>query len=100
MATQGLKSLLRGEDTVAAHSEAQTGCPVTYTYSKKDIRSLLGDGFEIQDISIRHIFPYRIDDYVQYRYVKNWYLKWLPRPAFQWMERHFGWHLCVTAVAR
>jgi SAM-dependent methyltransferase len=100
MATQGLKSMLRGEDPVAAHSEAQTGCPVTYTYSKKGIRRLLGDGFEIQDISIRHIFPYRIDDYVQYRYVKNWYLRWLPGPAFRWMERHFGWHLCVTAVAK
>ena len=25
MATQGLKSVLRGEDPVAAHSEAQTG---------------------------------------------------------------------------
>jgi len=100
MATQGLKSILRGEEPIAAHPEAQTGCPVTYTYSKKDIHVLLGDGFEIQAISISHIFPYRIDDYLQCRYVKNCYLRWLPRSAFRWMEAHFSWHLCVMAVAK
>jgi len=23
----------------------------------------------------------------------------MPQPLFRWLERHFGWHICVTAVA-
>lgn len=83
-------------ELIAKYSEAQTGSPVTYAYSKKSIRKLLR-GFEITDIFIDHIFPYKIKDYVQYKYKKVWYFRYLPKPIFRWMERHFGWHLCVTA---
>jgi len=87
-------------ELVAEHSEAQTGCPVTYTYTRRQGRNLLESfGFHVVDISVDHIFPYRIPDYVQYRYVKSWPWSWTPAPLFAWMERHFGWHLCLTAEA-
>lgn len=83
---------------VARHSEAQTGCPITYTYSKQAIRELLMlNGFEITDIWVDHIFPYNIGDYVHYRYNKVWYFRSMPESVFRWLEQHFGWHLCVTA---
>jgi hypothetical protein len=85
-------------EAVARHSEAQTGCPVTYTYTKPEIKKLL-DRFEILDVTVDHIFPYRIPDYVQYRYVREWYFRWIPLPLFHWIERRLGWHLCVTARA-
>jgi 2-polyprenyl-3-methyl-5-hydroxy-6-metoxy-1,4-benzoquinol methylase len=85
-------------EAIARQSEAQTGCPVTYTYTVPEIRRLLKP-FETLDVHIDHIFPYRVGDYVQYRYVKEWYFSCLPRPLFRWLERHFGWHLCVTARA-
>ncbi|MFA0733433.1 MAG: hypothetical protein HZLCBSQH_002065 [Candidatus Fervidibacterota bacterium] len=90
-----------GKDKFGAqYSEAQTGCPVTYTFTKREIRNLLERyGFRVTEIWVDHIFPYRIPDYVQYRYVKVWYFRWMPYPLFRWLERHFGWHLCVTAVA-
>jgi len=22
----------------------------------------------------------------------------MPQPLFRWLERHFGWHICVTAT--
>jgi 2-polyprenyl-3-methyl-5-hydroxy-6-metoxy-1,4-benzoquinol methylase len=81
---------------LAKYSEAQTGCPVTYTYLPHDIPMLL-NGFRIQRVRIEHIFPYRVEDYVQYRYRKVWYFQIIPAPVFRWLERHFGWHLCVTA---
>ena len=84
---------------VAEYSEAQTGCPITYTYRPRDVRTLL-EGFKIREIRVDHIFPYRIPDYVQYRYVKEWYFGMIPERMFHWLERHFGWHLCVTAEAR
>jgi len=46
-----------------------------------------------------HIFPYRIPDYVKYRYVKEWYFRWMPRSFFRALERRLGWHLLLTAEA-
>lgn len=94
--TYGKGQFWQLKEMVARHSEAQTGCPVTYTYTKQEAKQLL-DGFKVKELRVDHIFPYRISDYVQYRYVKNWYFRWLPREWFRWLERHFGWHLCVTA---
>jgi hypothetical protein len=67
-------------------------------HSPQKVQRLLS-GFEIVDSQVEHIFRYRIADYVQYRYVKVWYFRWMPKPLFRWLERHFGWHLCVTARA-
>jgi hypothetical protein len=52
------------------------------------------------DTTIEHIFPYRIDDYVQYRYEKAWPFRYLPAPAFRAFERMLGWHLLITSKAR
>jgi 2-polyprenyl-3-methyl-5-hydroxy-6-metoxy-1,4-benzoquinol methylase len=84
---------------VARNSEAQTGCPVTYTYTKAQLAKLLEErGFKVREMRVEHIFPYRIPEYVQYRYRKEWYFAWMPAPLFDWLQRRFGWHLCVTAV--
>jgi hypothetical protein len=45
------------------------------------------------------IFPYFVPDYVQYRYVKEYYFRWMPPALFHAIERQFGWHLCLTAGA-
>lgn len=84
------------DELVARHSEAQTGCPITYTYTRQSIQELLS-GFEIVSTQVDHIFPYKIEDYVRYRYALVWYFRYLPRPWFRWLEQRFGWHLCVTA---
>jgi len=96
--TYGKGRFWRMAELVAKHSEAQTGCPITYTYSRKGISDMLErHGFRAKDIWVDHVFPYRISDYIQYRYVKEWYFRMMPVPVFRWFERHFGWHLCVTA---
>jgi 2-polyprenyl-3-methyl-5-hydroxy-6-metoxy-1,4-benzoquinol methylase len=88
-------------ELVARHSEAQTGCPVTYTFTRREARELLeANNFRATDIWVDHIFPYAIPDYVQYRYTREWYFRLAPPVLFRWLERHFGWHLCLTAVAR
>src|SRR5262249_54671232 len=68
---------------IAKHSEAQTGCPVTYSYSKRTVRDLIGGGFEITDAFIDHIFPYRVSKYVKYEYEKEWYFRLLPEALFR-----------------
>jgi len=94
--TYGKGQFWRMNELVAAYSEAQAGCPVTYIYSKQEARNLL-EGFEIVDMQVDHIFPYYIPDYKQYKYTKEWYFRWMPQPLFRWLEKSFGWHLCITA---
>ena len=88
------------DELVAKHSEAQTGCPVTFTYTRNEARDLVErHGFSVRDLHVDHVFPYRIRDYVQYRYVKEPYFRWMPDPLFHAFERGVGWHLLVTAEA-
>jgi len=94
--TYGKGQFWRLDEHISRHAEAQTGCPIAYTYSAEGVKKLLSP-FQVTDVFADHIFPYRIADYVQYRYVKNWYWRWMPEPLFRWFERHFGWHLCATA---
>lgn len=81
---------------ISQHSEAAFGSPITYLYSKKEIMRLL-KGFRITNIVVDHIFPYKISDYVQYKYKKVWYFRCLPKSLFRILETHFGWHLLITA---
>lgn len=84
------------KDLASKYSEAQIGCPITYVYSFSEIRKLLKD-YKITEIRKEHIFPYKIDDYIKYRYKKVWYFRWLPKFLFHWLERHLGWHTLIVA---
>jgi 2-polyprenyl-3-methyl-5-hydroxy-6-metoxy-1,4-benzoquinol methylase len=85
---------------VAKYSEAETGCPVTHTYTKQALVDLLSkNGFKVQYTEIDHIFPYDISEYKQYRYQRVWYFRWIPELWFRKLEKSFGWHLMVTATS-
>lgn len=93
---QGKGAFWKFSHLLQRYSEAQSGCPVTFSYSRKSARTLLGR-FKVDTIAIEHIFPYRVTDYVQYQYKKTWYFRHVPRQVFHWLERSAGWHLCVTS---
>jgi ubiquinone/menaquinone biosynthesis C-methylase UbiE len=93
---QGKGAFWKLDELIARHSEAQTGCPVTYSYSRKTVRKLL-DGFAVQSAEIEHIFPYSIPEYKRYEYRRVWMFRWMPGSLFRFLEKHWGWHLCVTA---
>lgn len=98
---QGRGKFWKLPELVAKNSEAQTGCPVTYTYTRRQGRELLErGGFYVRDVRVDHIFPYRIADYVEYRYVKEFYFRWMPPALFHALEKNFGWHLCLTGEAK
>ena|SRR5436190_8657291 len=87
----------RLDEVIAKHSEAQTGCPITYSYSTTTIHDLLAPHFEASEVFVDHIFPYVIPKYVKYEYEREWYFRFLPERVFRSLEKRFGWHLCVTA---
>jgi len=84
------------DELIARHSEAQTGCPVTYTYSRRSVRRLL-EGFTVRTAAVDHIFSYSIPEYKQYQYRKTRLFRGMPAPLFRLLEKRWGWHLCVTA---
>lgn len=85
------------DELVAKYSEAQLGCPVTYVYSEWDAWKLL-QGFEIKSVQIEHIFSYKFPEYKDNIYKRVWYFRFLPRKVFHWLEKKFGWHMCITAT--
>jgi ubiquinone/menaquinone biosynthesis C-methylase UbiE len=97
IATQSRGKIWNVDELVRRHSEAESGSPVTYFYSFRQMRALLRD-FDVTAIWKDHIFPYRIDEYVNYRYVPVWYFRWLPARLFKWMEHRLGWH--TMAICR
>jgi 2-polyprenyl-3-methyl-5-hydroxy-6-metoxy-1,4-benzoquinol methylase len=95
----GKGDLRKTRKLIAEHSEAEFGSPVTYAYTRNELVEMLArHGFRATDVFVDHIFPWRIPDYVNYRYVKVWYFRWIPQPLFRRLERAFGWHLCATAT--
>jgi len=78
--------------------EAQKGCPLVRWYSGWEARKLLWDcGFKVISIEKTHIFPWKIKDYVEHRFVKHWYYRWMPNWMFRSLERLLGHHLLLIA---
>lgn len=78
--------------------EAQSGCPIALTYTRQQVHDLLEPaGFRIVSITQEHIFPYVVENYVQYEYKLQPWFAAMPRDMFRALERRFGWHLLVVA---
>jgi ubiquinone/menaquinone biosynthesis C-methylase UbiE len=100
LTTQEHGRFWNAEERIARHAEAQIGCPVAFTYTRREGRELVERaGFRVREVEADHVFPYRVPDYVEYRYVKEPYFRAMPAPVFRRFERAFGWHLLITAEA-
>lgn len=76
--------------------EAQDNCPQAVTYTKQEARELFKD-FDNVHIDQDFIFPWNIDHYVKYEYVKQPWFDAMPPELFKIMEKSLGWHLMITA---
>jgi len=77
--------------------EAQSGCPVAFTYTDDEVREGLLNGFEVQSIEQDHIFPFVVEKYVKYEYeILPWFAA-MPREMFRALEKSLGWHKLVVA---
>jgi SAM-dependent methyltransferase len=96
---QGRGAFWRAGELFASHSEAQTGCPVSYAYSAREVRALLAD-FEVVSLHKDHVFPYDVAKYVAHAYEKRWLFRHLPDFALRRLERALGAHWLVVARPR
>ena len=88
--------MARIDELIARRSEAQTGCPVTYTYTDETARELL-DGFDVAEIRKAHIFTWDIDAYTRYEYRKAPEWANVSDAELARLERELGWHLLIRA---
>jgi ubiquinone/menaquinone biosynthesis C-methylase UbiE len=91
-----LWDMSRIDEVIARNSEAQTGCPVTYTYTFESVRNLLR-GFEIVEARKAHIFTWDVEAYKRYEYVKDPAWRNVSDAQLADLEAELGWHLLVTA---
>jgi SAM-dependent methyltransferase len=97
MREEGTWDMSRIDELVARSSEAQTGCPVTYTYTDETARMLL-DGFRCLDMHKAHIFTWDVDAYRRYEYRKAPEWANVSDEDLAALERELGWHLLIRAV--
>jgi 2-polyprenyl-3-methyl-5-hydroxy-6-metoxy-1,4-benzoquinol methylase len=76
--------------------EAQSNCPQAVTYTKEEARQLFAAFADVQ-VDQDFIFPWNIEHYVKYEYVKQPWFEAMPPELFKIMERALGWHLMITA---
>lgn len=78
--------------------EAQDNCPQAETYTKPQAEDLFFNaGFKNVQVEQDFIFPWNIEHYVKYEYVKQPWFEAMPPELFKIMERALGWHLMITA---
>jgi len=76
--------------------EAQFGCPIANTYTKEEISQLFVDsGLAIKSIHQDHVFPYIIEDYLNYKYTMHPYFESMPPAVFAAVKARFGWHCLI-----
>ena len=79
--------------------EAQSGCPIAETYTVNEVEELMAaSGWECTSLTRAHIFPYKIEDYVNYRYVKEPWFEAMPPGILEALERELGWHWLIKAT--
>lgn len=77
--------------------EAQSGCPVAFTYTQDEVKNLL-QGFKGIDIRQEHIFPFVVEKYIKYEYeIVPWFAS-MPKDMFAALEKSLGWHLLIRAA--
>lgn len=76
--------------------EAQSNCPQAITYTKDEVRELF-KAFDTVHVEQDFIFPWNIEHYVKYEYVKQPWFEAMPPELFKIMEKALGWHLMIVA---
>lgn len=87
------------DELIASYSEAQTGCPITYSYTFEGAKRLFSD-FVILDMRKAHIFPWNIQKYIKYEYEKEACFQNVSDELFKELESELGWHMLIRACKK
>ena len=93
--TNGWRFGFSFKKAIQYYAEAQLGCPIAYTYNRRELNDLF-DGYGIIEAKKEHIFPYIIKDYIKKVYKKRWFFRIMPKKLFSFLESKLGWHWLIT----
>jgi SAM-dependent methyltransferase len=77
--------------------EAQADCPWAQSFTKEEVKDMLGERFDIVSLEQKHCFMYNVAEYKQGNYVlEPWFAVMSPEMR-EAIKNELGWHLLVTA---
>ena len=82
---------------VKTYSEAQTGCPITFTYTFEEASRLLAPHFQVDHMWKDHIFIWNVEDYRKHKYTVDKYWIRTPQATIDEYARELGWHTLIIA---
>ena len=97
MKVAGIEDFAKAAEIIQYYSEAQLGCPVTYTYTFKEARELL-KRFTITSMEKDFIFKYDIPEYIKGNHVVRDCFKNMSEDQFKQMSEEIGWNLMIKCV--
>lgn len=85
------------DDTIREFAEAQSGCPIAYTYTFDQIHDLLAPWYNVTDIHKDHIFKWDVQKYINHEYEIDDAWTDVSLDNFRALEKELGWHTLVKA---
>ena len=85
------------DSLVQNYSEAQSGCPVTYTFTFDEVKKILEPELEVVNIWKDHIFIWNIEKYKQNIFEPDAPFKDVNPAYLRAMEKELGWHTMFIA---
>jgi hypothetical protein len=86
-----------GQLDVSEFAEAQTGCPIAYTYTFDEVQRLLEPYYVIDEICKDHVFKWDIEKYIRHEYEIDDAFRDMSPENFRALEKELGWHTLVKA---
>tara|TARA_B100001094_G_scaffold326879_1_gene383913 strand:+ start:2391 stop:3191 length:801 start_codon:yes stop_codon:yes gene_type:complete len=94
MKVAGEEDFSKADEVIQHYSEAQLGCPRTFTYTLNEARELLKD-FTITSMEKDFIFKYDIPEYIKGNYVVRDCFINMTDDQFKGMCEEIGWNLMI-----
>jgi 2-polyprenyl-3-methyl-5-hydroxy-6-metoxy-1,4-benzoquinol methylase len=87
------------DELVQNYSEAQSGCPVTYTYTFDEVRELLAPHLHVESIWKDHVFMWQIEPYKRNEFIREPTFQNVSDDYLKQLRKDLGWHtMCVAKL--
>jgi SAM-dependent methyltransferase len=90
----------KADSIIQTYSEAQSGCPVTYTYTFDEVRELVSPSLKVDSIWKDHIFIWNIEKYKQHIFEPDKPFVNVSPEYLAKMKKELGWHTLFIATKR
>lgn len=85
------------DELIQRYSEAQSGCPVTYTFTFDEVQKTIEPSLKIKDIWKDHIFLWNIEKYKNGIFEHDGPFQNISTDYLNQMKKELGWHTLFIA---